>query len=80
MCATVCPSQALSFTTLEEITRTRQGTPVNRWVFGEEVVETKVFVMVPRETREVRLDLVQLGGATRSPHEAFDVAALLEGR
>jgi Fe-S-cluster-containing dehydrogenase component len=80
MCATVCPSQALSFTTLEEITRTRQGTPINRWVFGEEVVETKVFVMVPRETREVRLDLVQLGGAKRSPHEAFDVAALLEER
>ena len=41
-----------------------------------ETVETKVFVVVPPETREVRLDLVQLGG---KKHEPFDVAALLEG-
>ena len=75
MCATVCPSQALAFTTLEEIERTRQGKAVNRWVFGNEVVETKVFVMTPKETREVRPDLVQIGG---KKHEWFDVAALLE--
>ena len=76
MCATVCPSQALAFTTLEEIERTRRGSAINRWVFGGEVVETKVFVVVPPETREVRIDLVQLGG---EKHEQFDVAALLEG-
>ena len=76
MCATVCPSQALAFTTLEEIEHTRRGTAINRWVFGAEVVETKVFVVVPKETREVRPDLVQLGG---SRHDPFDVAALLEG-
>jgi Fe-S-cluster-containing dehydrogenase component len=75
MCATVCPSQALAFTTVEEIARTRRGAAVNRWVFGGEVVETKVFVVVPAETREVRLDLVQIGG---SRHEPFDVASLLE--
>jgi len=44
-------------------------------VFGAEVVETKVFVVVPKETREMRPDLVQLGG---SRHDPFDVAALLE--
>jgi len=76
MCATVCPSQALAFTTLEEIERTRKGKAINRWVFGSEVVETKVFVVTPPATREVRLDLVQLGG---KKHEPFDVAALLEG-
>lgn len=76
MCATVCPSQALAFTTLEEIERTRRGKAINRWVFGNEVVETKVFVITPPATREVRLDLVQLGG---KKHEPFDVAALLEG-
>jgi Fe-S-cluster-containing dehydrogenase component len=75
MCATVCPSQALAFTTLEEIERTRRGSAINRWVFGDEVVETKVFVVVPPNTREVRPDLVQIGGR---PHEPFDVAALLE--
>jgi hypothetical protein len=76
MCATVCPSQALAFTTLEEIEQTRKGTAINRWVFGGETVETKVFVVVPQDTREVRVDLVQLGGRN---HEPFDVAALLEG-
>jgi Fe-S-cluster-containing dehydrogenase component len=77
MCATVCPSQALSFTTLEHIERTRQGTAINRWVFADEVVETKVYVVVPKAVTEVRPDLVQLGG--KAKHEPFDVAALLEG-
>lgn len=76
MCATVCPSQALAFTTLEEIEHTRRGKAVNRWVFGNEVVETKVFVVTPPAATEVRLDLVRIGG---SRHEPFDVAALLEG-
>ena len=31
MCATVCPSGALTFTTMEEIQRTRSGIPINRW-------------------------------------------------
>ena len=75
MCATVCPSQALAFTTLEEIERTRRGAAINRWVFGGETVETKVFVVVPHETREVRVDLVQIGGRK---HESFDVAGMLE--
>ena len=47
MCATVCPSQALAFTTLEEIERTRRGTAINDWRFGDELVRTKVYVMVP---------------------------------
>src|SRR5262249_49284550 len=76
MGATVCPSQALAFTTLEQIELSRRGRAINRWVFGDEAVETKVFVLVPPQTREVRPDLVQLGGRR---HEAFDVAVLLEG-
>ncbi len=85
MCATVCPSQALAFTTIEEIGRTRRGRPIRRWVFGDEVVETKVYVMVPEAVEEVRLDLVALSSKAepapappRAPHERFDVAALLE--
>jgi Fe-S-cluster-containing dehydrogenase component len=77
MCATVCPSQALSFTTREQIERTRDGTAVNEWIFGEEVVHTKVFVVVPRDVKSVRNDLVQLGRGSAAP--ADDVAALLEG-
>ena len=34
MCATVCPSGALAFTTMEDIQRTRSGIPINTWKFG----------------------------------------------
>jgi Fe-S-cluster-containing dehydrogenase component len=76
MCATVCPSQALSFTTHAEIERTRRGTAINEWRFGNERVRTKVFVVVPREVNEVRTDLVQLGRKPKAPVD--DVAAILE--
>jgi Fe-S-cluster-containing dehydrogenase component len=76
MCATVCPSQALAFTTHEEIERTRRGTAVNEWVFGDEVVRTKVFVVVPPDVPRVRVDLVPL--SLGPPVDRDDVAALLE--
>jgi Fe-S-cluster-containing dehydrogenase component len=76
MCATVCPSQALAFISEEEFARTRRGKAVNRWQFGHEPVRTKVFVVVPREVDEVRVDLVPLGKRTRPAGD--DVAALLE--
>ena len=79
MCATVCPSQALAFTTLEEIDRTRRGTPVNVWRFGQEVVRTKVFVMLPPEAPTIHIDTVRRGSAAAAaPARAGDVAALLE--
>jgi Fe-S-cluster-containing dehydrogenase component len=74
MCATVCPSQALAFTTLEEIERTRRGKAVREWRFGDEVVRTKVYVIVPPEVSTVRTELVQISRRPRSE----DVAALLE--
>jgi Fe-S-cluster-containing dehydrogenase component len=46
MCATVCPSQALAYVTPEQI-RERRETPVNVFQFGNERVQTKVFMMVP---------------------------------
>jgi Fe-S-cluster-containing dehydrogenase component len=76
MCATVCPSQALSFTTREHIEETRRGAVVNEWVFGEEVVRTKVSVVVPAGVRSVGNDLVSLGRKPAPPVD--DVAALLE--
>ena len=49
MCATVCPSQALFFGTREQIEQLRpMSTPINRFQFGEQVVSTGVFMMVPR--------------------------------
>ena len=46
MCATVCPSEAITFAAREEIERRRRGRPVDRFQFGGEVVRTKVFVMM----------------------------------
>ena len=82
MCATVCPSQALAFTTQEDIERNRRGDAINEWRFGEEVVRTKVFVVVPRGVTRVDVDLVQLrtgpGGPPSAPKNPYDVAAMLE--
>lgn len=47
MCATVCPSQALSFGPPDVIAAQRRATPVRRFRFGQEHVETKVFMMAP---------------------------------
>ena len=80
MCATVCPSQALAFMTLEEIERTRRGKAINEWRFGDEIVRTKVFVLVPQETSRVDVGLVKLRtkDERKAPPHTDDVAALLE--
>jgi Fe-S-cluster-containing dehydrogenase component len=49
MCATVCPSQALFFGTHEEIAALRpQSRPTNTFRFGDQTINTRAFVMVPR--------------------------------
>lgn len=79
MCATVCPSGALTYTTMEEIQRTRRGIPVNSWKFGGEEVKTKVFVMVPREVERVNVELVQIQSTPKAlPDDPYDVALMLE--
>jgi len=77
MCATVCPSQALAFTTREEIERTRAGVAINEWWFGGERVRTKVFVVVPAKTRSLGVGLVQIHKKA-ALGARDDVAALLE--
>ena len=80
MCATVCPSGALAFTTIEEVMRTRQGRAVNDWQFGGQQVRTKVFVLVPTAVARVNVAVIPLSALRRSPAPAdpYDVAALLE--
>lgn len=79
MCATVCPSGALTFTTMQDIQRTRQGVPVNEWKFGAEVVHTKVYVMVPPEETRVDIGLIQIQTtAAALPSDPYDVALMLE--
>ena len=79
MCATVCPSGALKYATMEEIQRTRRGIPINTWKFGNEEVKTKVYVMVPREVERVNIDLVQITPTPAPlPEDPYDVALMLE--
>ena len=79
MCATVCPSGALTFATADEIQRTRRGIAINSWKFGNEEVRTKVFVIVPREVEQVNVQLVQISGTPSGlPEDPYDVALMLE--
>lgn len=58
MCATVCPSQALFFGTHEEIEVLRpRSRPVNEFVFGRQVVKTKVHMMIPKDSPVENVDI-----------------------
>ncbi len=60
MCASVCPSQALFFGTADEIDALRpRSRPINEFRFGRQVIGTKVFMMVPRESRESTLHVTR---------------------
>ena len=58
MCATVCPSQALSYVPPEEIARTRREAPVNTFVFGRQTVRTMNFMMAPAGLDRIEVDVV----------------------
>src|SRR4249920_110320 len=57
MCATVCPSQALTFGPAEVIARQRAATAVRDFQFGRERVRTKVWMMAPDDTRSIAVDV-----------------------
>ena len=65
MCATVCPSQALYFGPREEVERLRKRSRVvNEFRFGEQVVATKVNMVIPREAPS---DVVDVTAAMHEP-------------
>jgi Fe-S-cluster-containing dehydrogenase component len=57
MCATVCPSGALSYVRSDEIAMRREK-PTNAFQFGNQKIVTKVYMMVPAETDAVSLDVL----------------------
>ena len=60
MCASVCPSGALFFGTSDEIDALRpRSRPINEFRFGRQLIDTKVFMMVPRESQEPRLHVTR---------------------
>lgn len=89
MCATVCPSEALTYAPLEEVRRRRVGEPVNEWQFGGETVRTRVYVMAPPRVPRIEVGLIQIDGLdegaepaavnARAPEadDAYDIAVLL---
>src|SRR5215470_8284616 len=59
MCASVCPSQALYFGTRAEIEKLRPNSrPINNFQFGNQMITTKVNVMVPHSAQCEQLDVV----------------------
>jgi ferredoxin len=56
MCASVCPTGAISFGKYEQIVPLRRTKPVNAHVFGNQRVETKVYLMLPTDADEVEVD------------------------
>ena len=56
MCASVCPTGAISFGKYEQIVPLRRTKPVNVHVFGNQKVETKVYLMLPTDADEVSVE------------------------
>jgi Fe-S-cluster-containing dehydrogenase component len=60
MCASVCPSQALFYGTRDEIERLRpRSRPINAFHFGDQLIRTKVWLMVPVEAPVSLLDVAE---------------------
>ncbi|HEX2913009.1 MAG TPA: 4Fe-4S dicluster domain-containing protein [Chloroflexia bacterium] len=57
-CAQVCPTQAIWYGDYEEFDNMRVGHPVNRFQFGTQNVQTRVYYVMPEE--ETQLDIVAL--------------------
>lgn len=78
MCCTVCPTGALFYGTMEEMKRMRpHSKPINRWRFGKQVVETRVWVMVPHHIDEMVVDWPELMEGAQGP---IDFAMRLKER
>jgi len=60
MCVTVCPSGALFFGTREAIEQVRRERPMNAFRFGQELVTTKVRMMMPGSVTELEVDVAEL--------------------
>ncbi len=78
MCASVCPSQALFFGTLDQIRELRPASvPSNTFQFGNQTITTKVFIMTPRGAA-LAPALVDVTAAMAAPAGAADPYADVE--
>jgi Fe-S-cluster-containing dehydrogenase component len=58
MCVTVYPSGALAYGPRQEIEQLRRERPISTFVFGPQVVQTKVQMMVPAEVETLTVDVL----------------------
>lgn len=78
MCTTVCPTGALFYGTMDEIKKFRpHSKPINKWRFGKQLVETRVWVMVPHDVEEMVVDWPELMKGVEGP---IDFAMKLKER
>ena len=71
MCASVCPTGAITFGKYQDVVPLRRTKPVNVHQFGNQKVETKVYVMLPTDDRAVSVD----GASVFEPRQGTDKAA-----
>ena len=78
MCATVCPSQALSFGPADVIARQRLAVPTRDFQFGAQHVKTKVFMMAPASEPVIAVNVEDYmqGGADGSEGWIVDETSL----
>lgn len=79
MCASVCPSGALWFGPREEMERMRpRSRPVNRFQFGDQLITTRVSMMVPKEAPVDRVEVTESMFDDTLGHSDVGEEALLE--
>jgi Fe-S-cluster-containing dehydrogenase component len=80
MCASVCPSGALWFGTVDEIRRLRpRSRPVNTFQFGGQTIATGVWLMIPATAPVERLDVTDALHEPTVGHSDAGADALLGG-
>jgi Fe-S-cluster-containing dehydrogenase component len=75
MCATVCPSGALFYGTLEQVRTLRpRSAPINRFQFGSQPIHTKVQMLAPRDRPHQHLDVLSaMDGSAAARGLSLDV-------
>jgi Fe-S-cluster-containing dehydrogenase component len=71
MCASVCPTGAITFGRYQDVVPLRRTKPVNVHVFGNQSVETKVYLMLPTEDKQVDISGEISDKADGSIHESW---------
>jgi Fe-S-cluster-containing dehydrogenase component len=72
MCASVCPTGAITFGKYEDVVPLRRTKPVNVHVFGNQKVETKVYVMLPTDADRVSIEATNSFAPRRQKDEGGD--------